>query len=116
MVTESIRITFTFEFKRNLRALSKKYRHIRDDIQPVIEQLQAGQIIGDQITGSGYAIFKVRIRNRDISKGKRSGYRLLYYLRTPTDITLITVYSKTEQSDITVKQIRRILEEFEKAS
>ncbi|MEH2294370.1 hypothetical protein [Nostoc sp.] len=27
-------------FNRNLRALAKKYRSIRNDIQPVIEQLQ----------------------------------------------------------------------------
>lgn len=37
-----VRVEFTPEFKRNLRALSKKYRHIRSDVQPVIEQPQAG--------------------------------------------------------------------------
>lgn len=46
---EPVQVEFTPEFKRNLRALSKKYRHIRSDIQPVIGQLEAGEIIGDQV-------------------------------------------------------------------
>lgn len=48
-----IDVQFTPEFKRNLRALAKKYRHIRDDVAPVIEALQAGEIPGDQIPGVG---------------------------------------------------------------
>jgi mRNA-degrading endonuclease YafQ of YafQ-DinJ toxin-antitoxin module len=31
-------------FDRNLRALAKKYRSIRNDIQPVIEQLEQGEL------------------------------------------------------------------------
>ena len=78
ITTEPIQVRYTFEFKRNIRELAKYYRHLREDIQPVIEQLQTGCVLGDQITGSGYTIFKVRVRNQDISKGKRSGYRILY--------------------------------------
>ena len=35
-------------FNRNLRAIAKKYRSIRNDIQPVIEQLEQGELPGDQ--------------------------------------------------------------------
>ena len=111
---KSIQVEYTPEFKHNLRALSKKYRHIRSDIQPIIEQLQKGEIVGNQIPGMHHTIFKMRIRNSDIQKGKSSGYRLLYHLRSPADIVLITVYSKLEQADISADQIRRIVNEFEK--
>lgn len=37
MPPESVTISFTLEFKRNLRALAKKYRSIRSDVQPLIE-------------------------------------------------------------------------------
>ena len=37
--SEHTQIEFTPELKRNLRALAKKYRHIRSDVHPVIEQL-----------------------------------------------------------------------------
>ena len=69
-----VNIRFTPEFKKNLRSLSKKYRHIRSDIQPVIKEIEDGNFIGDQISRTkGYTIFKVRVKNSDIRKGKRSG-------------------------------------------
>ena len=110
---KTLQVEYTPEFKRNLRGLAKKYRHIRFDIQPIMEQLQRGEMIGNQITGIHHTIFKVRIRNRDIHKGKSSGYRLIYHLRTATNIVLITIYSKLEQGDISADRIRYIIKEFE---
>jgi len=61
-----VQVEFTPEFKRNVRALAKKYRHIRSDIQPVIERLEAGEIFGIRFgasdtpfskCGSGIGIF-----------------------------------------------------------
>ncbi|MEH1864185.1 MAG: type II toxin-antitoxin system RelE/ParE family toxin [Nostoc sp.] len=100
-------------FKRNIRALAKKYRSIRNDIQPVIEQLQQGELPGDQIPGVGYAIFKLRVRNSDAQKGKSGGYRLIYYVKTATGIILLTVYTKSEQVDIAAKDIQSIIAEYE---
>jgi mRNA-degrading endonuclease RelE of RelBE toxin-antitoxin system len=108
-----VQVEFTPEFKRNLRALSKKYRHIRSDVQPVLEQLQAGEFVGDQIPGTRYTVFKVRVRNRDIRKGKSAGYRLIYQVKSPRSVVLVTIYSKLDQADISAEQIRRILAEFE---
>lgn len=112
-VNHSVDLVYTPEFKRNLRALSRKYRRIHSDLQPVIDQLQAGEIIGDQISGTRYTVFKVRIRNSDIRKGKSSGYRLIYYLKRHASIVLVTIYSKLDQGDISAQQLRRILQEFE---
>lgn len=108
----SVHLNYTPEFKRNLRALSRKYRHIRSDLQPVIGQLLAGEIFGDQIPGTRYTVFIVRVRNSDIPKGKSSGYRLIYYLETSTSVALVTIYSKLDQGDIPSQQIRRILQEL----
>ncbi len=110
----AIEIAFTPEFKRNLRGLAKKYPHIRSDVQPIIEQIQHGEFIGDQVQGTGCTIFKVRIRNSDVSRGKSGGYRVIYYLKTATAVILITIYSKTEQSDISSAKIKKILSEFGK--
>ncbi len=110
---EPVQVEYTPEFKRNLRVLAKKYRHIWSDVQPVINRLQAGEVIGDQVSGTRYTIFKVRVQNSDIQKSKRSGYRLIYHLKTPTSIILVTIYSKLDQADISAEQIRRILKEFD---
>jgi len=110
---QSIIVEYTSEFKRNLRILAKKYRHIRSDVQPVIDRLDAGEIIGDKVTGKGYTIFKARVKNSDIQKGKRSGYRLIYWLRTTQSIVLVTVYSKLDQGDISTKEIARVIKEYQ---
>ncbi len=109
-----VEVFFTPEFKRNVRALAKKYHHIHSDVQPFIEQIQRGEFIGDQVQGTGYTIFKVRIRNSDVSRGKSGGYRVIYYLKTATAVILVTIYSKTEQSDISSAKIKKILSEFGK--
>ena len=111
--TAPVDVSFTPEFKRNIRQLSKKYRHIKSDVQPVIQQLEAGETPGDQIPGTQYTVFKVRVKNTDIKKGKRSGYRMVYYLKTQESVVLITIYSKTEQGDISPNTIRRIIIDFQ---
>jgi mRNA-degrading endonuclease RelE of RelBE toxin-antitoxin system len=108
-----IQIEISSTFKRNLRNLAKKYRSIRKDIQPVIEQLEQGEQPGDQISGVGYAVFKVRVRNSDNQKGKSGGYRLIYYLETTTGIILLTIYSKSEQVDIEADELRKIITDYD---
>lgn len=105
---------YTPEFKRNLRHLSKKYPHVRTDIQPKLDSLAAGQREGDKIPGVKFDVHKVRAKNRDAKKGKSGGYRLIYQVVKSSEIVLVTAYSKTEQGDITANEIRRIIEEFEK--
>jgi mRNA-degrading endonuclease RelE of RelBE toxin-antitoxin system len=104
-----LQVTFTPEFKRNLRQLAKKYRHIKSDLQPIIDQVASGSKPGDQVPGVRYEVFKVRAKNSDASKGKSGGYRLIYYVKSETERVLVTVYSKTEQADIAPEEIREII-------
>ena len=84
-------IHFTPEFKQQIRRLGRRYRSIRQDLQVLIDQLQAGQVPGDQITGVGFTVYKVRLKNSDAQKGKSGGYRVIYYAKTEADITADTV-------------------------
>jgi mRNA-degrading endonuclease RelE of RelBE toxin-antitoxin system len=107
-----IQVLASARFENDLRQLRKRYRNILTDVQPIVEQLQTGELPGDQIAGVGYPVFKVRIRNQDAQRGKSGGYRLLYYLKTSQTIILITIYSKSDQGDIAVTEIQDILTEF----
>ena len=109
---ELMQIEVTARFKRDLRILAKKYRRIRQDIQPIINRLETGNLLGDRVAGVGYTIFKLRIKNSDVQKGKSGGYRIIYYLQTKEKIILVTIYSKSEREDITTKEIKQILSEF----
>ena len=59
-----LKIQFTDVFKRQVRDLAKCYRRIKLDIQPVLDQLQSGDLVGDQVQSTGYTVFKVRIKNK----------------------------------------------------
>ena len=110
-----LQITFTPEFKRNLRQLSKKYRHIKSDLQPILDQLASGNHPGDQVPGVRYEVFKVRAPNSDAARGKSGGYRLIYCAKSESEVVLVTVYSKTEQSDVAPEEIRQIILNLEAA-
>ncbi|NEQ46352.1 MAG: type II toxin-antitoxin system RelE/ParE family toxin [Leptolyngbya sp. SIOISBB] len=96
----AIQIALTPRFQRDLRTLAKRYRYIRSDLTPLMEQLQAGETPGDRIIGTKYQVFKVRLRNTDIQKGKSGGYRVVYYVKTAESIILATIYAKSDRSDV----------------
>ncbi|MFN6562669.1 MAG: type II toxin-antitoxin system RelE/ParE family toxin [Nostoc sp. ChiSLP01] len=113
-----VSIRFADEFEEELYRLSKRFRNIRTDVQPIIEQLQQGSILGDRIAGIGeeYVVYKVRVRNSNIQKGKSAGYRLIYQVESATSILLLTIYSKSDREDIGVNEIISILAEFSSES
>jgi mRNA-degrading endonuclease RelE of RelBE toxin-antitoxin system len=110
-----VHIDLTPEYKRNLKELAKKYRNIRSDTQSVITELQKGNFLGDRLSGFGenYFIYKVRVKNSNLQKGKSAGYRLIYCVESPNSVLLLTIYSKSEREDIGVNEINFILYEFE---
>lgn len=105
-----MRLIYSGAFKRQLRQLAKRYRHIHSDLQPVLDELQAGDTPGDQVPGTGYALYKVRIPNRDARRGRSGGYRVIYYLQTGSDRLLVTIYSKSDQADVAAAELRKIIE------
>jgi mRNA-degrading endonuclease RelE of RelBE toxin-antitoxin system len=79
-----VSIRFSDEFEQELYRLSKRFRNIRSDVQPIIEQLQQGNIVGERIAGIGEdsVVYKVIVRNSNIQKGKSAGYRLIYQVES----------------------------------
>lgn len=102
----------TVEFQRGLKTLSKKYRHIKSDIQPVLDKLVAGETVGDQIQDIGYSVFKERVVNRDARKGQSHGYRIIYWIKSNDEVLLVAIYSKLDQSDISDEYIRRVIQSY----
>jgi len=108
-----IQIDLTPEFQQSLKKLAKRYPSIRKDLQVAIGELQNGNFVGDQIPGVGnFTVQKVRVRNRDIQKGKSAGYRLIYQIESPAQLLLLLLYSKSDRADISHSEIRSILAEF----
>lgn len=110
--TPLVEIRLTPEFQRKLRTLVKKFRQVQADLHPILEQLQLGAFLGDQIPGIGSMVMKVRLKNSNIQKGKSGGYRLIYWISSPELIVLLDIYSKSDQQDIEVGEIRQIIKAF----
>lgn len=105
-------INYGAGFKKQLKRLAKQYRHIKHDIEPVITALEDGELPGDQLTGYEYTLYKVRAQNIDSQKGKSGGYRVIYYLKTAANCSLVTIYSKSDQGDIDKNVLLSLLDEF----
>jgi len=104
-------IRFTDPFKRRLKKLSKRYRQIRQDINPILEELKAGNFVGTPIMGVSQTVFKARAKNSDIPTGKSGGYRIIYQVVGNEIILLLVIYAKSEQTNITASEIEKIIKE-----
>jgi mRNA-degrading endonuclease RelE of RelBE toxin-antitoxin system len=109
-----IQVLATPDFQVQLRQLSKRYRSLRTDLQVLLDELQSGNCPGDQVSGTTYTVFKVRIKNSDIQKGKSAGYRVIYQRRDDTFILLVAIYSKSDESTLAAHEIRAIIDTFNK--
>lgn len=107
-----VRVLLAPPFVGKVNRLHKKYRHVWSDVQPLIDLLKRGETPGDQMHGVGYTVYKARVRNSDLQRGKSGGYRVIYYIRTADLVVLLTIYPKTEREDISAEEIRRIIESY----
>ena len=105
-------IKFTEPFKSRLKKLKKRYRQIKQDIQSLINELQEGKLIGNQITGVSQIIYKARAKNSDIPTGKSGGYRLIYQVVSGEIILLLIIYAKSDQNNISASEIEKIVKEI----
>lgn len=108
-----IAVAETEKFRKEVKKLLKRYNSARKDIEPLIKQLEAGEMPGDQIVGNKYPVYKVRVSNSDIRKGKSSGYRVIYYMMTPEAVLLTAIYSKSDRPNISNKEIEDIIGQYE---
>jgi mRNA-degrading endonuclease RelE of RelBE toxin-antitoxin system len=109
----SRRLSFSARFASDFKKLRKRYRNIDSDVRPLTERLKAGETPGDQIAGTGYTVYKVRLSNSDAQRGKSGGYRVIYYLQLADHVILLTIYSKSDQTDIPADTIHRLIEDLE---
>jgi len=102
----------TARFEKNLKKLRKKYPNIYSDVKKVLYQIDDNPELGDRIEGLNELIYKIRVPNSDMQKGKRGAYRMIYYFVNNDDIILLTIYAKAKQQNISVKEIKLIMNQL----
>lgn len=111
--------------------MSKKYPSLPQKVEALVAQLRASAFIGDSIPASG-GVRKIRIADESKGKGKSGGFRVLSYsvssskleevkildkLKQEIDkekpeylITLLTIYDKSEYSDVTGSSLKKLVD------
>ena len=59
--------------------------------------------------GVGAAVYKAALRNPAVRGGARKGYRIIYYVIMQNQIYLLTMYSKSQQKDISVAELKQLV-------
>lgn len=103
-------IIATPEFEKRIKRLAKKYRSIKNDFASFLNSLQENPEQGSAL-GGGFR--KIRIGISSKGKGKRGGGRVIT-LNCLADeanqrIILVTIYDKSEQENISDKEIEAAL-------
>ena len=58
---------------------------------------------------------KLRVRNSDMRKGKRGGYRLIYSVDTSAEmIAPLMLYTKSHKPDISKKELKALIVSLER--
>lgn len=97
-------------FLRKMKALKKKYHNIPADIKNLERNLIDNPYLG---TDLGKGLRKVRMKITDKGKGKSGGARIILHsaIFSVEDghITLLTIYDKSEQENISDAELRELL-------
>lgn len=105
----------TKRFLKDIKHLARKYRQLIAEVDELLERLRNDERLGDRINnlGDNVEVYKVRIANLAAKRGKSGGFRLIYYLKVADEIFLLTIYSKTQQENISVNEIQDIIASIE---
>jgi mRNA-degrading endonuclease RelE of RelBE toxin-antitoxin system len=106
----SYRVVLASSFQRSIKALKKRFPKIKEDVELALTQLEQTPTLGVIIPG-GYETRKLRVRNSNLTKGKSSGYRLIYYLQNEPEPILypLLLYVKSDKADVTAQELKQLL-------
>lgn len=77
------------------------------------EEIKRGDKPGDAIPGYDGVVYKTRRVNSAVRGGERRGFRFIYCVHPQDQATMLSVYSKTEQENISDGEIAALLQDAE---
>ena len=96
-------------FKKTVKDLKKKYPCVIQDLKTALRVVENNPELGKTLR-SFADVKKLRVQNSDVPKGKRGGYRLIYFAdHADKRIIPLLLYSKSHRQDVTVKEMKALL-------
>ncbi|MBI4647984.1 MAG: type II toxin-antitoxin system RelE/ParE family toxin [Bacteroidia bacterium] len=98
-------------FQREAKRLIKKYPSLVNELYQLEQELSENPAIGKPI---GKNCYKIRLAIKSKGKGKSGGARVITCVFVDdTEVYLLSVYDKSEQTDITDKKLKELLNQIE---
>ena len=109
---KDITIKLSLIFRKEFKKLAKKYRSLPFDLERLIESIQENPI---QDTDLDNKLRKIRLAITSKGKGKSGGARIITYAITVREdgieVTLLTIYDKSDQENISDKELLDLLKQ-----
>lgn len=103
-------VVLSNSFKKEAKRLIKKYPSLRDELRELGDELALNPTLGTHL---GNDVYKIRLAIASKRKGKSGGARIITFVKVvDAHIYLLTIYNKSEQSDISDAEIRDILKDY----
>ena len=103
----SYNIETTSLFEKQLKRLAKKFPSLKREFLELINSLKQEPNQGTLI---GNGCYKIRVAIASKGKGKSGGARVITHVQiTKTTVYLLSIYDKSEQSDIADKDLEQWL-------
>ena len=102
------------EFERRAKVLAKKYKSFTTDYQAFLDELEKNPFSGESL---GHNTYKYRMAISSKGKGKSGGARVITYNLTQAEdtvlITLMSIYDKSEISNVSTQYLRQLIQSIE---
>jgi mRNA-degrading endonuclease RelE of RelBE toxin-antitoxin system len=98
-------------FDKQLKRLAKKYHSLKAEYAALVEELEKNPKRGIPI---GNNCFKIRLAITSKGRGKSGGARVITHIFIEKEtVFLLTIYDKSEQVNVSDKELRELLLEIE---
>ncbi|MFM2388413.1 MAG: hypothetical protein RL660_3170 [Bacteroidota bacterium] len=95
-------------FDQQAKKLAKKFPSLKSDLAALVEVLITNPKQGKAL---GNDFYKIRLSIASKGKGKSGGARIISYVKvTQTKVFLTCIYDKSEKSNISDKELKKIFE------
>lgn len=95
------------KFEKELKRLAKKYHSLKKEYIELVQSLKEHP---DQGTPLGNDCYKIRLAIASKRKGKSGGARVITYIQVlQTSVYLLTIFDKSEQENISDKELEAVL-------
>ena len=103
----SFEIVVTDNFKKEVKALAKKYKSLKSDLNALVELLEADPKQG---TPLGKDCYKIRLAITSKGKGKSGGSRVISCVKIVDEfVFLLSIYDKSNKESLNDRELDMLL-------